>query len=134
MSFKTATLTIAIGMTIAASIASAGCRSTFNDQNIGISGQEQYPSGYCFFFGTQQDFDTWGTEACGGYPTVYVPVYTIYNDAIVTVGRNDAGQITLLQNVMRDGNILVLDYADPSGGDTVLEGQWVASASVMICH
>lgn len=134
MSFKTATLTIAIGMTIAASGASAECRSTFNDQNLGMSGHGMFPSGNCFFFGTQQDFDTWGTEACGGYPTVYYPAYHPFNDAIITVGRNDAGQITLWQNVVRDENILVLDYADPSGGDTVLEGQWVASASVMICH
>lgn len=109
----------------AASAAQAGCQVFFNH------GEGLMPNlGTCLFMGTEADYETWGAEACGGMTDVYV--MPSYNDRIVGILSEFGGRITLLQNVMRDGNSITYDMAAEEYIE--LEAPWRETATVFRCE
>lgn len=109
-----------------ASAAHATCYVSLNN------GGEMFgmPLNSCLFMGTQEDFATWGAESCSGVAEVFVQPQ--YNDRIVSIMHSAGGRMTLMENVMRDGNGVTFDMA--RGQVIDLDARWREAATVLLCQ
>lgn len=104
------------------SAAHADCYFNFRQAAMDVIGNST-----CLFMGSQEDYAAWGADSCNGMANVIVAPQ--YNDQIIDIIRTEPGRITVMKNVMRDENVLVVDsHYFPADGD------WTDAVSVVHCH